>query len=132
MSERLIDRIWDAFHERLGDDLRGVDLYSGERLESRLRDDVRQLYSPAEDREAADDTIVKQLGLARTESAFKVGELRSLIRVFDEAYVLSWTHELEEKSGVMVSVERPGETVTLADLEWCLEYLDDEITDLTE
>ncbi|WP_435125626.1 hypothetical protein [Halobaculum sp. D14] len=123
MSGSLVDRIWDDVSARVGDDLRAVTRYDVDGYETRKRGDVEPQYSDREKREMIDDTIVTQLNLADTETAFKAGELHALVRVFDEAWVVSWTDRLPKKSGVMVSIQR-GSDATMADVEWVVDYLE--------
>jgi hypothetical protein len=132
MAESLVTRIWDDVTERVGDDLRVVTRYGPQEFETRMRDDVRAAYTDDEDREIVDDTIVKQLGLDDTETAFRTGRLHGVVRVFDDAWVLSWTDDLPKKSGVIVSIQRDGAAATMDDLDWCVRYLDDEIAPLVE
>ena len=127
MEDELVDRLWEAVAERVGDDLRGVVRYAPTEFEVRLRDDVRDRYG-SEDRVAVvDDTIVNQLSLANAESAYKAGRVEGFVRVFEEAWVLAWPDGSPGKSGVLVSIERTGSTASMDDVEWCLRYLDREI-----
>ena len=129
MSEVSIDQIWDDITERVGDDLRGITLYEGTDLETRLRKDVREQYTRTEDRELVDNMIIDQLRLEETETAFNTGQYHAFVRIFDEAWFLSWADSLESKSGVVVSIQRNG-TASMDVLEWCLQYLNDEIDPL--
>lgn len=119
-------RIWDDVTERVGDDLRVVTRYGPQEFETRMRDDVRAAYTDAEDRTVVDDTIINQLGLRGTEAAFRTGRLHGVVRVFDDAWILSWTDALPKKSGVIVSIQRNA-GATMDDVDWCVRYLDDEI-----
>ncbi|QLD87101.1 hypothetical protein HWV23_15675 [Natronomonas halophila] len=129
MAETLVDTVWNAVYDRLKSDLRVVTRYDATDYRTRMRDDIRQQYTTSEDREIVDDTIVKQLGLSETETAFRAGELQAFIRVFDEAYILSWADALPRKSGFIISVDRHGAAATMDDLEWCIQYLDSEVAE---
>jgi len=127
MAESLVAAIWEAVSERVGEDLRVVTRYDGSEFETRMRDDVREQYTPSEDQEIVDATVVSQLAHREIERAHKSGTLRGVVRIFDEAWVLSWPDRIPGKSGVIVSIQRAGATATLDDAEWCLRYLDEEI-----
>ncbi|WP_372912221.1 hypothetical protein [Salinigranum sp.] len=127
MDDALVDHIWEAVSDRVGSDLRVVTCYEASTFETRMRPDVREAYSPSEDRVVVNDTIVNQLRLPETEDVFKAGPLRSLVRVFEDAWVLSWRDGGSTKSGVIVSVERDGETATMDDLDWLTRYLSSEV-----
>jgi hypothetical protein len=129
MAEVSVDRIWDGITERVGDDLRGITRYEGTDLETRLREDVRDQYTRTEDKELVDNMIIDQLRLKETEIAFKTGQRHGLVRIFDEAWFLSWADSLEGKSGVVVSIQRNG-TESMDVLEWCIRYLNEEIDPL--
>lgn len=127
MPDSLVDEVWDDLVERLDDDLRVVTTYDVLNHETRMREDVRERYTPEEDREVVDDTILKHLSASGSERAFKTGELHGLVRIFDDAWVLSWAAESDEKVGVIVSVDRDGDVATLDDLDWCVEYLNEAV-----
>lgn len=127
MTGGVVTKIWEDVSERVGDDLRVVTWYDAGTFETRMRDDIRAMYTADEDRAIVDDTIIKQLGFRDTKNAFKSGELDGVVRIFDEAWVLSWIHDRSTKSGVIVSIQRNGETASMDDLEWCVRYLDAEI-----
>lgn len=131
MDDELVTKVWDAVSDRVDDNLRVVTWYDAEAFETRMRPDIREQYTADEDRVVVDDTIVTQLSLPETENAFKTGRLQALVRVFDDAWVVSWTDSLPKKSGFLISVQRHGE-VTMDDIEWCLQYLDDEVAPLLE
>ncbi|PGF14643.1 hypothetical protein CP556_20640 [Natrinema sp. CBA1119] len=132
MTGSLVAGIWDDLFEQVGDDLRVVTRYKPTEFDTKMRDDVRAKYTCEEDRIVVDDTIVKQLGLDDTEEAFKTGDLHALVRVFDDAWILSWTDDLPKKSGLMISIQRDGATASMDDLEWCIQYLDTEIALLVD
>lgn len=131
MSNSLVERIWTDVSDRVGDDLRVVTRYKGPEFETRMRDDVRSQYTPDEDQTIVDDTIIQQLSLERAENSFKAGSLNGLVRLFDEAWVLSWPDSLQTKSGVIVSIQRHS-TASLDDLDWCAQYLNDEIKPISD
>ena len=127
MNDTLVDEMWEDVSARVGDDLRVVMRYEATEFEARMRDDVCEMYSAEEDQTAVDDTIVTQLRLAETERAFKAGSLRAVVRVFDDAWGMSRPDSLAAKSGVFVSIQRDGGCASMADVEWCVEYLDGEV-----
>lgn len=132
MTSSLVEQIWEDVYARVGGDLRAVARYGPQDFETRKRDDVREQYTPEEDRVVIDDTIIKQLNLADTESAFKTGRLHGLVRTFDDAWILSWPDHLPGKSGVIVSIQRDGSTASMDDVDWCVRYLEDEIAPLLD
>ncbi|WP_394295413.1 hypothetical protein [Halogeometricum pallidum] len=131
VENSLVDTVWDDISDRVGDDLRVVTEYRATEHEARMREDMSELYDPGESQSIVDDTIVHQLSGRTTEGAFKAGQLRAFIRVFDDSWVLAWTKSLREKSGFIVSIDRDGETASMDDLEWCIDYLDTEIAPRT-
>lgn len=128
MSHSLVESLWEAMVDRVGEDLRVVTRYDATDFTTKMREDVRERYDREDDRQVVDDTIVKQLSLDDTESAFDTGRLQGFVRIFEDAYVLSWTADaLPKKSGVIVSIDRDGDVATLDDLEWCVQHLESEI-----
>lgn len=127
MAKSLVENVWDDVYERMGEDLRAVTRYDATDFDTRMRDDVRARYTSDEDQRIVDDTIINQLSLRHTEDAFKVGDLDATIRVFEEAWIVTWPDSLPKKSGFIISVEREGESTGLQDIDWILRYLDDEI-----
>lgn len=123
----LVDEIWDAVSDRVGEDLRVVTRYDGSEFATRMREDVRETYSSTEDQQIVDTTVVSQLAHQEIERAHKSGDLHGVVRIFDEAWVLSWPDSIPGKSGVIVSIQRDGATASFDDVEWCLGYLDEEI-----
>lgn len=130
MGTSLLERIWNDVFDRVGEDLRVVTRYTGRDFETKMRDDVRAQYTTDEDQVVVDDTIIQQLSLSDTDNAFKTGQLNGLVRVFDEAWVLSWPDYLSGKSGVIISIQRNGTNATMDDIDWCIEYLEREIADM--
>lgn len=128
MTEPLVETIWDAVSERVGDELRGVTRYNGLDFEMKLRADVRASYSNAEDRELVDEAVLSQLNLGGTEDAFKTGDLQSVIHIFEEAWVLQWPDNLTTKSGILISIQRDGTAASMADIEWCIDYLSEDVS----
>jgi len=122
----VVDRVWTDLRERVAEDLRVVTRYEAREFEIRMREDVRERYTDREDRAIVDDTIVRQLGLFDTERRFDAGELEANVNVFERAWVIAWPDHLPSKSGVIVSIQRDGDAATLADVEACLDYLDEE------
>ena len=127
VTRGVVTKIWEDVSERVGDDLRVVTWYDAGTFETRMRDDVRAMYTADEDRTIVDDTIVTQLGFLDTENAYKSGTLGGIVRIFDDAWILSWIHDRSTKSGVVVSIQRNGETASMDDVEWVVRYLDEEI-----
>lgn len=121
MAPGVVDRVWAEVSERVGDDLRVVTRYDGGRFDTRMRDDVRRLYTAAEDQRVVDDTVVDQLRVRDVAERFRAGPLRAHVLVFEEAWILAWPSG--SKSGVIVSLQRDGGTATAADVEWCIDYL---------
>lgn len=117
--------VWEALHERFGDDLRAVTRYEGTDFETKMREDVRARYTDRQDQRIVDETIVSQLGMGSSVAAFEAGDLQSLVRVFDEAWVLTWPDAWDQKSGFIVSVQRDGEGGALGDADACLDILRD-------
>ncbi|MFB6142821.1 MAG: hypothetical protein ABEJ30_05700 [Halorientalis sp.] len=128
-SERPVDRVWAALAERLGDDLRAVSRYGPSGYETRARDDVDARYSDDEEDEVFDSVVLEQMNLASVERSFKLGSLTSVVQVFDDAWVVIAPDSLAGKSGVLVSVDRPGDDVTMADVDWICDFLDSELED---
>ena len=128
MCDSLVETIWGDVSENIGDDLRAVTRYDGLNYEMKLRDDVRTEYTQDEDRTIVDEAILRQLNLDETEGAFKAGELESVIRVFEDAWILQWPDQLKTKSGILISIQRNGERASVVDVEWCIEYLNEQIT----
>jgi len=122
----VVDRVWTDLRERVDEDLRVVTRYEAREFETRMREDVRERYTDREDRAIVDDTIVRQLGLFDTQRRFDAGELEANLNVFERAWVIAWPDDLPSKSGFIVSIQRDGDAATLADVEACLDYLDEE------
>ncbi|RQG91301.1 hypothetical protein EA462_04755 [Natrarchaeobius halalkaliphilus] len=122
--------IWDAVYERVGGDLRAVIRYEPMDSGSVMRDDVRTQYAPDETQAIVDQTIVDQLSNRRQEHAFDAGQLSAVVRVFDEAWIVSCPDSPARKSGVLISIERDGDCASMADVEWCVGYLETECDSL--
>ncbi|WP_299268256.1 hypothetical protein [Halorientalis sp.] len=130
MGDDLVEDVWDELYERVGDDLRTVVQYDAASSTVKFRPDVKEQYGAAERRRIRDTTIVQQLNHSDQESMFETGEMKALVRVFDEAWVLAWHDPLNAKAGFLVSIQRDGDTATMADVEYCIQYLDDEVASL--
>jgi len=126
MERNLVDIVWDDLRERVGDDLRTVVQYDARSSAVKFRPDVREQYEQDERQQILDDAIVQQLSFSDQETVFKTGELRSFVRVFDEAWVLTWRDPSNVKAGFLVSIQRDGDA-TMEDVEYCIQYLDDEV-----
>jgi len=111
--------VWDDLFAVLGEDLRAVTRYDGMDYDTVMREGIREQYTVDEDRAIVDDTIVKQLGLGNTEGAFKTGRLEAVVRVFEDAWVVSIPDRIGAKSGFIVSVERGG-AATMDDVDECV------------
>ena len=122
-----MDTVWDDLHARIGDDLRTVVQYDASSSRVKFRSDVREQYGQDERQRIRDDAIVQQLSVSDQESVFQVGDLRSLVRVFEEAWVLTWHEPSNTKAGFLISIQRDGDTATMDDVEDCIQYLDGEI-----
>ncbi|RXK49148.1 hypothetical protein [Halorientalis pallida] len=127
MERDLVDVVWDDLHERVGEDLRTVVQYDAGSSVVQFRPDVEEQYEMTERQQILDDAIVQQLSFSDQGSVFKTGELRSFVRVFDEAWVLTWREPSNVKAGFLISIQRDGEVATMADVEYCVQYLDSEI-----
>ena len=126
MERNLVDIVWDDLRERVGDDLRTVVQYDARSSAVKFRPDVRKQYEQDERQQILDDAIVQQLSFSDQETVFKTGELRSFVRVFDEAWVLTWRDPSNVKAGFLISIQRDGDA-TMEDVEYCIQYLDDEV-----
>lgn len=98
--------VWNALHEQFDDDLRAVIRYDGEDMESIKRDDIREQSMPLDDREIVDGIIVRHLNVADDVSRFRVGSLDAVVRVFENAHVISRPDSVDEKAGFVVSIDR--------------------------
>ncbi|MFB6142820.1 MAG: hypothetical protein ABEJ30_05695 [Halorientalis sp.] len=132
MSEGVVGSVWEVLAERVGDDLRSVARYEATDVTSRMRDDVESLYSVPERQELIDSVILNQMHLDVVDDAFKTGDLNALVQVFDDAWVIAHPDSLQGKSGVLVSIDRPGSETTMADIDWVCTYLADELDGLLE
>lgn len=127
--ESVTEFVWERVADRVGEDLRAVNRYTPTDFEAKMRPDVRALYTREEHRRIVDDTIIEQLSTPETERAFKAGELLAIVRTFEEAWIVLWSDGTGRKSGVNVSIQRDGERATMSDVEWCIEFLEDEVAD---
>ncbi|SDE79648.1 hypothetical protein [Halorientalis regularis] len=127
MDRDFVDGVWDHLHERLGEDLRTVVQYDAGSSAVTFRPDVREQYEADERQQILDDAIVQQLSFSDQGSVFKTGDLKSFVRVFEDAWVLTWRDPTNVKAGFLISIQRDGETATMADVEYCIQYLDEEI-----
>jgi hypothetical protein len=132
VSNDLIREVWDTLYKRIGEDLRVVTRYGPGDYETIMRDDVRRQYTDREDQQIVDEAIVDQLSLRREESVFKTGGMKAIVRVFDDAWVMSWPDSLGGKSGFIVSIQRGGDVATMDDVEYCIRFIDDEIAPAME
>ena len=104
--ERRAERGWDRCLEEFGDHLRVVACYDGPRFETRMREDVREHYTDADDQRIVDETVVQQLSSPNIEDAVSVGRLRAAVNVFDDAYVVRVPTPPRPKAGYIVSLDR--------------------------
>lgn len=125
MTDSPVRAVWDEVHDRVGDDLRVVTRFEPRGFETRMRDDVREAYTEAEDQAIVDDTILDQMRLSDFQEEVKAGDLHAVIRVFDDAWILAWPDDVRARSGFIVSLERGGERASPDDVEWVIEYLNE-------
>ncbi|WP_335998991.1 hypothetical protein [Halorientalis halophila] len=125
--EALANDVWDELYERVQHDLRAVVRFTPTDYDGQLRSDVAETYDSDERERIIDETIIRQLGLTGEESDMKVGELSAFVRQFDRAWVISWREPDDVKSGFFVSIQRDGYDATMADVEYCIQYLNEEI-----
>ncbi|MFB6083697.1 MAG: hypothetical protein ABEJ94_05580 [Halorientalis sp.] len=67
------------------------------------------------------------MSFADQESVFKTGEMKSFVRVFDEAWVLTWRDPSNVKAGFLISIQRDGDAATMDDVEYAIQYLESEV-----
>ena len=127
MTLDVVDQVWDAMYERVGEDLRGVTGYEGLEFETRFREDVRAEYDTRGEAEFVDRLVVDQISEREIERKIGVGDLHASIRLFDECWLICWFHPSDWKAGVVVSIQRDGPKATFDDVETCLDYLETEI-----
>lgn len=126
MVEAPARAVWEDLSDLVGEDLRVVTRYDGMDYDTVMREDVREQYAAHEDRAIIDDTVVKQIGLANTEGAFKTGRLEAVVRVFEDAWVASIPDRIGAKSGIIVSVDRDG-AATMDDVDRCVRRVRDRL-----
>lgn len=126
MSVQSAEYVWDDLTSVLGDDLRAVARYDRTNYETKLRDDIRAQYSEHADRSIVDDAILNQMILQDNRPGLKVGELESIVRVYEDSWFIVWPDSFSRKSGFIVSIQR-GSQATMADVESVLEYLEEEV-----
>ncbi|ARS89100.1 hypothetical protein [Natrarchaeobaculum aegyptiacum] len=131
MSGGTPEAIWNVLTDRIGDDLRAVIRYGPTESESKLRPDVRRRYSTDALRDLVDRTIVAQLGHRRAQQTVAAGDLTAVVRVFEDAWIVSCPDPADRKCGVLLSIDRDGDQTTMADLEWCLGYVEQEVVGAT-
>jgi len=117
-----VDEAWEHLVTQYGDALRAVTKFRSGTFETRMRDDVRALYTDREDQRVVDEITLGQLLSERLETEFKCGRLTGTVHIFDEALVAVQADPDSRKSGYLVTFDRDRD-VTLADLEGCFEYL---------
>lgn len=117
-----VDEAWEHLVTQYGDALRAVTVFRSGTFETRMRDDVRALYTDREDQRVVDEITLGQLLSERLEDEFKCGRLTGTVHIFDEALVVVQADPDSRKSGYLVTFDR-DRGVTLADLEGCFEYL---------
>ena len=127
MDTTRLNEVWDQIYDQVGEDLRVVVQYEATSTESIFRDDVKEKYDQKERQHIIDDTIVQQLNITDQEEEFHAGELESLVRVFESAWVLTWRKPSDIKAGFLISIQRDGYVATMSDLEYCIQYLNKEI-----
>ena len=125
MGEIDIASLRESVSDRVGDDVRAVVRYDAGDVESWLRQDVHQQYSERERKAVVDRTIVSQLGYQRLEDVFDTGALSAIIQRFDDSWIITYPDPCNQKAGLLLSIDRNG-TTTMTDVEWCLEFLDEQ------
>jgi hypothetical protein len=121
MTEVTVDEAWEHLVEHYGDALRAVTRFRNGQFETRMREDVRSLYTDREDQRVVDEITLGQLLSERLETEFKCGRLTGTLHVFDEVFVVVQADPDSRKSGYLATIDRTGD-VTMADLEDCFEY----------
>jgi hypothetical protein len=91
--------------------------------EAHMRDDVREQYTESDVQAFVDEAIVNQLGLEPKVDAVDLGPFHGVLRIFDDAWVFIWPDRLDEKSGVLVSLQRDGSSVRIEAIEEIDTYL---------
>lgn len=127
MAQGLVDRIWKDLRLRVGADLRAVTEYEAHAFDTRMRDDVRESYTPEDGRELIDRTIIDQFSERAVDEQFKAGDLQAVVQVFVESWVVVRLHRHDVKRGTLVSIDRNGPNATMEDVDYCIEYLVDGI-----
>ncbi|WP_136717576.1 hypothetical protein [Halorientalis salina] len=127
MKAQFVDEVWDELYDRVGADLRCVVQFEATSSEAKFRDDVREAYELSERQHILDETIVQQLSFSDQGEEFHAGQLRSFVRVFDSAWILTWRQPSDQKAGFLVSIQRDGDVATMNDVEDCIQYLNEEI-----
>ena len=121
MPDVTVDEVWEHLVEHYGSALRAVTRCRNGQFESRMRDDVRSLYTDREDQRVVDEITLGQLLSERLETEFKCGRLTGTLHFFDEAFVVVQADPDSRKSGYLATIDRNSD-VTMADLEDCFEY----------
>jgi len=117
-----VDEAWEHLAAQFGDELRAVTKFRHGKFETRMRDDVRGLYTDREDQRVVDEITLGLLLSQRLENEFKCGHLTGTVHVFDEAFVGVQADPDARKTGYLITVDRGGD-VTMGDLEDGFEYL---------
>jgi hypothetical protein len=123
MDRDIVETVWNALHDRFGDDLRVVTRYDGLEYESIMRDDVRDLYPDEQERDYISNTIISQLHLEDADEAAESGPAEGFVRIFGHAWVLTCPDSLDRKSGFIVSLQRDGD-LSMDAVEECLTYFE--------
>jgi hypothetical protein len=123
MDSDIVETVWNALHDRFGDDLRVVTRYDGLEYESIMRDDVRDLYPDEQERDYISNTIISQLHLEDADEAAESGPAEGFVRIFGHAWVLTCPDSLDRKSGFIVSLQRDGD-LSMDAVEGCLTYFE--------
>jgi hypothetical protein len=121
MTDVTVDEAWEHLVEHYGSALRAVTRFRNGQFETRMREDVRSLYTDREDQRVVDEITLGQLLSERLETEFKCGRLTGTLHLFDEAFVVVQADPDSRKSGYLATIDRTGD-VTMADLEDCFEY----------
>jgi len=122
------DQLWEEIQEYLGSDLRAVVKYNGIEYDCSLREGLKEQYSESEIQRIVNETIVLQLGVSDRPSSLKTGELNALMRVYEEAWILSCPHQKKRKGGIMVWIDQDRKATTLPEVEQCMEFLEETVS----
>lgn len=117
-----VDEVWEDLFQRYGDALRVVTRFQAGTFETRMRPDVRDLYTEYEDRRVVDEVVLNQLLSERIEREFKCGTLTGTVHILDDILIAVQASPDTRKSGYLATFDR-GDGMDVGDLDDCFEYL---------